>query len=124
MQIKALEETIDLAADALHRRSSKSGTTTEPNAFFRYFFDKVAEARRRARRRAALRRDHRSGHELAAEAHERTASARVFDNDPNIGGRYSALSYFGMVPAAIAGYDVTPAARPRDSARCTPTIAR
>ncbi len=31
---------------------------------------------------------------------------RIFKNDPNIGGRYSALSFFGMVPAAFAGYDV------------------
>ena len=31
---------------------------------------------------------------------------RVFENDPDIGGRYSVLSYFGLVPAAIAGYDV------------------
>ena len=31
---------------------------------------------------------------------------RVFENDPDIGGRYSVLSYFGLVPAAVAGYDV------------------
>ena len=42
-----------------------------------------------------------------------TASARVFLNDPDIGGRYSALSYFGLVPAALMGADVERAARRR-----------
>ena len=38
---------------------------------------------------------------------------RVFENDPEIGGRYSVLSYFGLVPAAIAGYDIGAVARHR-----------
>lgn len=44
------------------------------------------------------------GTELAALAAER-GFGRVFENDPNIGGRYSVLSYFGLVPAALLGYN-------------------
>jgi glucose-6-phosphate isomerase len=46
------------------------------------------------------------GSELEALAHER-GFARVFDGEPTIGGRYSALSVFGMVPAALMGVDLT-----------------
>ena len=73
----------------------------------RYFFEAAG------RRRLALRRGHRPGL-LAGGARARsTASARVFLNDPDIGGRYSALSYFGLVPAALAGVDLGAAARRR-----------
>ena len=40
---------------------------------------------------------------------------RTFLNDPDIGGRYSALSYFGLVPAALMGADVRGTARPRQA---------
>ena len=42
---------------------------------------------------------------------------RVFQNDPDIGGRYSALSYFGLVPAALMGVDVEALLRPRAGRR-------
>jgi hypothetical protein len=45
------------------------------------------------------------GTSLGKLAAERGFS-RVFENDPDIGGRYSVLSYFGLVPAALLGYDV------------------
>ena len=41
-----------------------------------------------------------------AELGEKDGFRRVFLNDPDIGGRYSALSYFGLVPAVLAGIDV------------------
>jgi transaldolase/glucose-6-phosphate isomerase len=103
-QIKTLDESIDVAK-SLFIVASKSGTTTEPDAFFRYFFQRVQQTVG-----AANAADHfiaitDPGTKLEQEAKD-TKFLRVFTNDANIGGRYSALSYFGMVPAALAGYDV------------------
>jgi transaldolase / glucose-6-phosphate isomerase len=104
-QIQALDDALDIAR-SLFIVASKSGTTTEPDAFYRYFFTRVQQTVG-----AANAADHfvaitDPGTKLEREAKE-TGFMRVFVNDPNIGGRYSALSYFGMVPAALAGYDVT-----------------
>jgi hypothetical protein len=80
--------------------SSKSGGTIETLSHFRYFFDKAGG----------------NGDQFVAitdpgsrleEIGEQNGFRRVFLNDPNIGGRYSALSYFGVVPAALIGADVT-----------------
>ncbi|HEY0613339.1 MAG TPA: bifunctional transaldolase/phosoglucose isomerase [Candidatus Elarobacter sp.] len=103
-QIKALDEALDIAR-SLFIVASKSGTTTEPDAFFRYFFQRVQQTVG-----ASNSSDHfiaitDPGTKLEQEAKD-SKFLRVFVNDPNIGGRYSALSYFGMVPAALAGYDV------------------
>ncbi|MEA2687484.1 MAG: transaldolase / glucose-6-phosphate isomerase, partial [Candidatus Eremiobacteraeota bacterium] len=104
-QLKALDDSLDIAK-SLFVVSSKSGTTTEPEAFFRYFFQRVQQTVG-----ASNAGDHfvavtDPGTKLEQEAKD-NKFLRVFTNDPNIGGRYSALSYFGMVPAALAGYDVT-----------------
>ncbi len=104
-QIAELEAAIDLDR-TLFIVSSKSGTTTEPNAFFAYFFDKVAKrvgADKAGSRFIAIT-DPDSPLVNVANAN---GFRRVFKNDPNIGGRYSALSDFGMVPAAVGGYNVT-----------------
>src|SRR5665213_1225244 len=104
-QIKALDESLDIAK-SLFIVASKSGTTTEPDAFFRYFFLRVQQtvgASNAADHFVAITDP---GTKLEQEAKD-DKFLRVFTNDPNIGGRYSALSYFGMVPAALAGYDVT-----------------
>jgi transaldolase/glucose-6-phosphate isomerase len=103
-QIQALDDALDIAR-SLFIVASKSGTTTEPDAFYRYFFGRVQQTVG-----AANAADHfiaitDPGTKLDLEAKE-NGFLRVFVNDPNIGGRYSALSYFGMVPAALAGYDV------------------
>ena len=66
-----------------------------------------------ARRRAAVSRHHRSGLEAAAAGQGRTASGMIALGDPAIGGRYSALSPFGLVPAAIMGLDVAALSTPR-----------
>jgi transaldolase / glucose-6-phosphate isomerase len=90
--------------ETLYIVSSKSGTTTEPNAFLAYFYERVQQAKG----------DHAGqsfvaitdpGSPLIAEA-ERRGFRKVFQNPPDIGGRYSALSYFGLVPAACMGVDV------------------
>ena len=103
-QIKELEEKIHIP-QTLFIISSKSGTTTEPNAFLDYFQDKVVKslgATVAGRNFIAITDP---GSPLEAESKE-AGFVACYDNDPNIGGRYSALSYVGTVPAAIAGYDV------------------
>ena len=84
--------------------SSKSGTTIEPNvlsAHFRRMLEEVG-VRRWADHFVAITDE---GTELARRA--RTEGFRdVFINPPDIGGRYSALSFFGLVPAALMGLDI------------------
>lgn len=103
-QIAALEARLDLTR-TLFIVASKSGTTTEPDALYRYFRERVTRAvgARAAGAHFVAITD--PGTPLAIEAAADSFRA-CFENDPDIGGRYSALSYFGMLPAAIAGYDV------------------
>ncbi len=103
-QIKELEERIRIA-DTVFVISSKSGTTTEPNAFYAYFHEKVTKelgASVAGRNFIAIT-DPGSPLETEAKA---CGFRMTFDNDPNIGGRYSALSYVGIAPSAMAGYDI------------------
>ena len=87
--------------------SSKSGTTLEPNIFEHYFFERGrAGRRRRSEAGQPLHRDHRSRLQAARTWRKPTASATSSSACPSIGGRYSALSDFGMVPAAVMGLDV------------------
>lgn len=104
-QIKELESKIHIP-HTLFIISSKSGTTTEPNAFYAYFHEKVSKqvGSAMAGRNFAAITD--PGTTLDKEAQECGFRAD-FENDPNIGGRYSALSFVGIAPAAISGYDVT-----------------
>lgn len=102
-QAAALEQRIDLAK-TLFIVASKSGSTLEPNVFYQYFVDRVRTVLGDAApSRFVAITD--SGSSL-----ERTARAagfrHVFAGKPSIGGRYSALSNFGMVPAAAMGVDV------------------
>ena len=101
--------------------SSKSGSTTESSAFYTYF---------RSRLNAEVGEAAAGGHFVAITDAgtdlDRLAKSdgfrRAFLNDPNIGGRYSALSCFGLAPAALAGVDLgrllTPAVRMQE--RCRP----
>ncbi len=103
-QIKELEGKIHIP-HTMFIISSKSGTTTEPNAFYCYFHEKVSKqvGSAVAGRNFVAITD--PGTTLDKEAQE--ASFRAdFENDPNIGGRYSALSFVGIAPAAIAGYNI------------------
>ena len=86
------------AAPTVFIVASKSGTTAEPLAFGEYFY-----AKRRAGSDFIAITD--AGTPLAAQAAERRYR-RVFTNAADVGGRYSALTYFGLVPAALAGVDV------------------
>ena len=85
--------------------STKSGGTVETLSFFKYFYNRVVDCvgRKQAGRHFIAITD--PGSKLAEIAEEYGFRA-TFLNDPNIGGRYSALSYFGLVPAALIGVDV------------------
>ena len=87
----------------LYLVSSKSGTTLEPNAFLRFFWEQAGRAPGEPRQRFVAITDPGTALErLAADRRFRT----VFSAPPDIGGRYSALSVFGMVPAALMGVDL------------------
>ncbi|MGD2216193.1 MAG: bifunctional transaldolase/phosoglucose isomerase [Gemmatimonadales bacterium] len=103
-QVKAFEEKIDIER-TLFIVSSKSGTTLEPNIFKDYFFELLKErvGGEAAGRQFIAITDPGSKLQSVAEA---DGFRRVFFGVPTIGGRYSALSDFGMVPAAIIGLDV------------------
>jgi hypothetical protein len=103
-QIAAIEQRVDLTR-TLCIVSSKSGSTLEPNIFLSYFFARVAAlvGEREAGTRFIAITD--PGSNLEKEA-RRLAFSRVFFGVPSIGGRYSALSSFGIVPAALMGLDV------------------
>lgn len=83
--------------------ASKSGTTTEPLAFHRHWYHEVAK--KSATPGSAFVAITDPGSQMADTA-RREAFRRIFLNQPDIGGRYSALSYFGMAPAALMGLDV------------------
>ncbi|MEW6444310.1 MAG: bifunctional transaldolase/phosoglucose isomerase [bacterium] len=89
---------------ALFIVASKSGTTTEPLAFGEYFYARLRQAKGEAAG------DHfvavtDPGTPLEKLARERRYR-RAFLSFPDVGGRYSAFSYFGLVPAALMGLDL------------------
>jgi transaldolase/glucose-6-phosphate isomerase len=103
-QVRAMEAKVDLAK-TLFIVSSKSGGTTEPNVMKDYFFDRVSKtigATKAGHRFIAVTDPGSSLEKIAT----RQGYARIFLGDPAIGGRYSVLSPFGLVPAAAAGIDV------------------
>src|SRR5215831_8947916 len=103
-QIRAIEKKIDLA-HTLFFVSSKSGTTLEPNIFKQYFYDRAREAvgKDEAGNRFIAITD--PGSKLREEA-EAQHFRKIFLGVPSIGGRYSALSDFGLAPAAAMGIDI------------------
>lgn len=104
-QVKAVRDKIN-PAKTVFIVSSKSGSTLEPNVLKQYFFEETKKS---------VGSDKAGSHFIAVtdpgSKMEQVAKAdhfrRVFYGDPEIGGRYSALSNFGVVPAAIAGLDVS-----------------
>jgi transaldolase/glucose-6-phosphate isomerase len=103
--VLALERQINLA-QTLFIVSTKSGTTPETLSFFKFFYNRVVAAageERAGEQFIAITDPGSPLIELAARHHFR----ETFLNDPEIGGRYSALSYFGLVPAALLGVDLS-----------------
>ena len=102
-QVKAVESAIDIA-NTIFIVSSKSGSTLEPNIFKQYFFERVKQvvgADKAGSRFIAVTDPGSKFEQLAQGDHFR----HIFHGVPSIGGRYSALSDFGMVPAAVMGID-------------------
>ena len=101
--ISALEQNLSVK-DTLFIVASKSGTTTEPLDFCEYFYTKVETLKKDA-----------AGENFVAITDPDTPLAdmarqrnfrKVFLNYRDVGGRYSALTYFGLVPAALMGLDI------------------
>ncbi|HTD23433.1 MAG TPA: bifunctional transaldolase/phosoglucose isomerase [Terriglobales bacterium] len=103
-QIKARESEVDLGK-TLFIVSSKSGTTLEPNIYKQYFFERVKQVvgEKEAGKRFIAITDPGSKMQKVAES---DGFRHIFFGVPSIGGRYSALSDFGMVPAAVMGVDI------------------
>ena len=103
-QIKAIEKSVDLRS-TLCIVSSKSGNTLEPNIYKQYFFEQVKKkvGEKEAGNRFIAITD--PGSQLQQVA-ERDKFRQIFPGVPSIGGRYSALSNFGMVPGAVMGLDI------------------
>jgi transaldolase/glucose-6-phosphate isomerase len=103
-QVKAVEAEVDIAR-TLFIVSSKSGSTLEPNIFKQYFFERVRQvvgADQAGSRFIAITDPDSKMQQVAEGDHFR----HIFFGRPSIGGRYSALSNFGMVPAAMIGLDM------------------
>jgi transaldolase/glucose-6-phosphate isomerase len=100
-QVKRFEEAVDLKS-CLFLVSSKSGSTLEPNIFKAYFYEKAKEAvgETEAPKRFLAVTDPNSSVEKMARA---AGFRAIFHGLPTIGGRYSVLSNFGMVPATATG---------------------
>ena len=104
-QIKSIENQVDLAK-TLCIVASKSGSTLEPNIFKQYFFDRMQQV---------VGKDKAGEHFIAItdpgskmqQVAEHDHFRKIFFGVASIGGRYSALSNFGMVPASIMGLDLS-----------------
>jgi transaldolase/glucose-6-phosphate isomerase len=102
-EIRSREKEINLAK-TLFIVSSKSGSTLEPNIYKQYFFERVQQT---------IGADKAGSHFIAItdpgskmqQVAERDHFRHIFYGVPSIGGRYSALSNFGMIPAAAMGLD-------------------
>lgn len=103
-QIKAIEDKLNLEK-TLFIVASKSGSTLEPNTFKQYFFEKLAEkvGRENAGKQFAAITDPDSKMQRVAESDN---FRKIFFGDPKIGGRFSALSPFGMAAGAAMNLDV------------------
>jgi transaldolase/glucose-6-phosphate isomerase len=102
-QVKAFEHQIDIPK-TLFIVSSKSGSTLEPNIFKQYFFERAKQAVGAVKVGSQFMAITDPGSKMQQVA-EGDRFLHVFFGRPSIGGRYSALSNFGMVPAAVMGVD-------------------
>jgi transaldolase / glucose-6-phosphate isomerase len=103
-QIKVIEAKVDLKSTVCIV-SSKSGSTLEPNIYKQYFFERVKSkvGEKEVGNRFIAITDPGSKMQQVAEGDK---FRKIFMGVPSIGGRYSALSNFGMVPGAIMGMDL------------------
>ncbi len=119
--VQSVADTIN-PAHTLFLVSSKSGTTTEPLALYRYFRGLVEAAgpENAGQNFVAITDPNTPLTEQAKEEGFR----HTFLNPPDIGGRFSVLSYFGLVPAALIGIDIKELINQADNLRekCTPDV--
>jgi transaldolase/glucose-6-phosphate isomerase len=103
-QIKAIEKKVDLKSTVCIV-SSKSGSTLEPNIYKQYFFEQIKKkvGEQEVGNRFIAITDPGSKMQQVAEIDK---FRKIFFGVPSIGGRYSALSNFGMVPGSIMGIDI------------------
>jgi transaldolase/glucose-6-phosphate isomerase len=100
--VQAVRNRID-PSTTLFVVASKSGTTIEPLSFFRYFWDEVSDTTESPGNHFIAITD--TGTSLVDLARQHRFR-RVFEATPDVGGRYSALTAFGLVPAALIGADI------------------
>jgi len=117
--VRAIEASVDLPK-TLFVVASKSGSTIEPLMFYRYFYHRMNEVT------GGKAGDHfvaitDPGTQMEQSARD-DGFRRIFLNPSDIGGRYSALSFFGAVPAALMGLDLRTLLERADQARvnCSP----
>jgi len=103
-QIRAIESAVDLGK-SLFIVSSKSGSTLEPNIFTGYFLERVGAVRGKDKAGEHFVAVTDAGSSLERRA-KQLSFAHIFHGVRSIGGRYSVLSKFGLVPAAALGLDV------------------
>ena len=113
-ELIVLDSTVPAWVEAVARRvdpqrtlflvSSKSGSTTEPNSLYAYFKSLLEQKGQASGSNFAAITD--AGTPLEQLAKEQKFR-RIFLNPPDIGGRYSVLSYFGLVPAALIGMELS-----------------
>lgn len=123
VQISHLEASIDLQK-TFFIVSSKSGSTLEPNIFKDYFYQRLQTVLKKTAvgdRFLAIT-DPGTTLEVTAKAEHFKA---IFHGIPSIGGRYSALSNFGMVPSGLMGVDVKEFLRHAETMQqaCSPSVA-
>ena len=100
--VRSVEARVDLAR-TLFVVSSKSGTTIESLSFFRYFWKRVGKKNPKPGQQFVAITDPATPLDTLARERE---FRRVFLATPDVGGRYSALTVFGLVPAALIGVDI------------------
>ena len=102
--VQTLAHTADLA-HTLFIVATKSGGTVETFSFFKYFYNRMVAlvGTEKAGRHFVAITD--PGSKLVDTA-QKYGFRETFENDPNIGGRYSVISFFGLVPAALVGVDI------------------
>jgi transaldolase / glucose-6-phosphate isomerase len=101
-QVRAVEEKLDLSK-TLFIVASKSGSTLEPNCFKQYFFDRVSKISDEPGKQFVAITDPGSKMEQIAKD---DGFRHIFYGKPEIGGRFSALSAFGLTAAAAMGLDI------------------
>ncbi len=103
-EVSAVSQALD-PASTLFIVSTKSGSTAETDSFFKFFYNRTVEAvgADEAGQHFVAITDPGSKLVALAEAYNFRA---IYINDPDIGGRYSALSHFGLIPASLVGVDL------------------